>query len=82
MAVLADNPKASADIRIVVRQTLGYALCGAKRCGEAIPVMKDGLALTQANFGPESLEAGVAAYGLGLVSWHSGDMVDAAVWLK
>ena len=82
MTVVANNPKASADFRIAVRQTLGYALCGDGHCTKAIPILKDALELARATFGPDSLEGGIASYDLGFALWHSGNTADAAQWLK
>jgi len=57
-------------------------LCGNGRSREAIPILKDALELARANFGPDSLSVGMATYVLGFASWHCGDTVHAAVWLK
>ena len=82
MAVVAGNPQLNTDIQVGIRQTLGFALCADGRCREAIPILKDALEFARAGFGPDSLSVGMAKYVLGLASWHSGDMTDAARWLK
>ena len=50
-SVLADNPKVDVADRIAVRQTLAYALCGMKQCGQAIPILKDALELEKSSYG-------------------------------
>jgi tetratricopeptide (TPR) repeat protein len=81
MAVLADNPKVDVVDRIAVRQTLAYALCGMKQCGQAIAVLKDTLEMEKSAYGPDSLMAATGTYLLGYAAWQNGDMQDASTWM-
>ncbi len=81
MAVLADNPKADVADRITVRQTLAYALCGLKQCGQAISVLKDALEMEKKAYGADSLMVGSGYYLLGYTAWQNGDMEDASTWM-
>lgn len=78
MAVLAENPKVDVADRIVVRQTLAYALCGLKECGQAIPILKDAIEMEKSSYGADSLMVGTGYYLLGYTYWQNGDMEDAA----
>ena len=81
MAVLADNPKVDVADRILVRQSLGNALCASHSCGEAIPLLKDALEITKTAYGADSLQAGISTYELGDAAWQDKDMDDAASWI-
>jgi tetratricopeptide (TPR) repeat protein len=81
MAVLADNPKAEVADRITVRQTLAYALCGLKQCGQAISILKDALEMEKKAYGADSLIVGSGYFILGYAAWQNGDMEDASAWM-
>jgi len=82
MEVLGDDPKVDVAERILVRQTLAYALCGERHCAPAVPLLKDAIELAKSSFGADSLEVGVGDYLLGYACWQSGDLVDAAEWME
>ncbi|HEX9201301.1 MAG TPA: tetratricopeptide repeat protein [Acidobacteriaceae bacterium] len=78
MKVLADDPKVDPADRIIVRQTLAYALCGLKQCAQAIPLLKDAVEMEKTTYGADSLLVGNGTFLLGYVYWQNGDMEDAA----
>ena len=81
-AVLADGPTVDVHDRIAVRQTMAYALCGAHRCQEAIPVLRSATDLAISKLGSNSLDAGVAEYLLGYAYWQSGQPGVADRWMS
>ena len=81
MTVLADDPKVDVGDRVGVRQTLAYALCGLKECGQAIPMLKDAVELEKSSYGGKSLLTGTGWFLLGYAYWQNGDMADAAEWM-
>lgn len=81
IAVLGPNSKVQPSDAIAIRQTLGYALCATHSCGEAMPILKDALAIAQKTYGADSLEAGVATYVLGYAAWQNKDIEDASRWM-
>ena len=78
MAVLAENPKVDVADRIVVRQTLAYALCGLKECGQAIPILKDAIEMEKSSYGADSLMVGTGYLSSRIHILANGDMEDAA----
>jgi len=82
LKVISDDPAVDASDRIAARQTLGSALCGARRCEEAIPVLKSALELSKTSYGQDSLATGIDYYLLGQVAWQCGDPADAAGWMQ
>ena len=78
MAVLADDPKVEVADRIEVRHALAYALCALKECGQAIPLLKEALALQASVYGADSLLVGTGTYLLGYTYWQNGEMDKAA----
>jgi len=82
MDVLADDARVSVDSRIAVRQTLAYALCGNHQCARAILLMKEAVEMSKDTYGADSLEAGMAYFVLGYLSWQSGDVANAAEWMR
>jgi len=72
----------SADDRVAVRQTLGFALTGNKNCERGIPILKDALDLAKQNFGDLGQPVGYSEYLLGFGYWHCGDEGHAAEWLR
>ncbi|HXE06809.1 MAG TPA: hypothetical protein VN612_02855 [Acidobacteriaceae bacterium] len=81
MTVLADDPATDIVERIAVRQTLGFALGGAGRCSEAMPVLKNAMEIAGTAYGQDSLAVGVEKYLMGRTAWNCGDMVDADAWM-
>jgi tetratricopeptide (TPR) repeat protein len=82
MDVLGDNPKVDADGRMAARQTLAYALCGNRQCARAVLLMKEAVQMSKDTYGADSLEVGMAYFVLGYLSWQSGDVVNAAEWMR
>jgi tetratricopeptide (TPR) repeat protein len=82
MAAVGEDMKVSAQDRIAVRQTLGFALCGAGHAADAVPVLQDAVQLARATSGAASLDAGVANYSLGYAYWQSGDAATAGTWMR
>jgi tetratricopeptide (TPR) repeat protein len=82
MTVVALDLSVSAHDRIAVRQTLGFALCGAGEARDAVPVLKDAIQLAQTAYGSESLDSGVAEYALGYAYWQSGEPATAGMWMR
>ncbi|HEY4379204.1 MAG TPA: tetratricopeptide repeat protein [Acidobacteriaceae bacterium] len=78
LAILQDNPKAEVSDRIAAQQTLAYALCGLRRCGEAIPLLQETLELQKKLYGPDSLLVGSGYFLLGHAYWQNGDLDTAA----
>jgi putative component of toxin-antitoxin plasmid stabilization module len=64
--------------RIVVRQTLAYALCGLKECGQAIPILKDAIEMEKSSYGADSLMVGTGYLSSRIHILANGDMEDAA----
>jgi tetratricopeptide (TPR) repeat protein len=81
MEVLGNDPKVSADDRIAVRQTLGYALCGERNFEMGVPLLQEAIEMAKSRYGADSLEVGVAYYLLGYASWQNGDLRNAAEWM-
>jgi tetratricopeptide (TPR) repeat protein len=82
MTVLADDPTVDVGDRVGVRQTLAYALCGLKQCGQAIPMLKDAVELEKSSYGENSLLTGTGWFLLGYAYWQNGNMADAADWMR
>jgi tetratricopeptide (TPR) repeat protein len=82
MDVLANNPEVQATDRIAVRETLAFALCGTHQCAQAIPLLKDSIALAKTSLGSDSLSVGLASYLLGYACWQNGQMEEAALWMQ
>jgi len=67
---------------IAVLQTMAFALCGARQCGQAVPIMKQAVEESKSAFGADSLSAAAEGFGLGYVYWQSGDAAQAAEWMQ
>lgn len=80
--VIGDSAAVNGSDRILVRQTLGTAMCERHECEQAIPILKDAIELSSKTYGPDSLAVGLAEYLLGTAYWHKGDLVDAADCLQ
>jgi tetratricopeptide (TPR) repeat protein len=82
MDVLGARPDVSADDRIAVRQTLAFALSGARDYPRAIQLLKDAVELSKSSFGADSLQVRIDDYLLGYAYWKSGDKPDAAECMR
>jgi hypothetical protein len=80
--VLAGSTAVSLDVRVAVRQELGYALTGIRECTRGIPILQDAAELARSAFGPKDLRTGYAEYILGFGYWHCSDRQNAGVWLE
>jgi tetratricopeptide (TPR) repeat protein len=81
-AVLVDGASVDVHDRIAARQTMAYALCGAHRCQEAIPVLRSATELATSKLGSDSLDAGVAEYLLGYAYSQDGQTDLADRWMS
>jgi tetratricopeptide (TPR) repeat protein len=81
VASLGEDKRLDVNNRIAMRQTLGFALCGAQRCGESIKVLGEAAELARVEVGPQTVDAGVAEYLLGRAYWQSGEMQPASAWM-
>jgi len=67
---------------IAVLQVMASALCGMKRCSEAVPIMKRAVEESKSAYGIDSLSAAIEGFGLGVIFWNEGDNIDAADWMR
>jgi tetratricopeptide (TPR) repeat protein len=82
MNVIGDSTEVGGADRILIRQTLGAAMCERHECERGIALLKDSIELSRTTFGPDSLAVGLGQYLLGTAYWHFGDLVDAADCLQ
>lgn len=80
--VMGDSAAVSGSDRILVRQTLGTAMCERHQCERGIPLLKDAIELSRMTYGPDSLAVALGQYLLGTAYWHIGDLVDAADYMQ
>jgi tetratricopeptide (TPR) repeat protein len=81
MEVLGDDAKLDVTAQIGVRETLAFALCGVKKYGKAISLLKDAIERSRASYGEDSLVVGVEYYILGFMAWQSGDLDNGGAWM-
>jgi len=81
-AVLTDRPEVKPEDRIAIQYTLGFALTGVRSCDRGMALLKDAVALTRKDPGPDSLHLGYAEYLLGFGYWQCGDTDRASEWLQ
>ena len=80
--VLAKRTDMKPTNHAAVLQVMAFALCGARQCSEAVPIMKQAVDESKSAFGPDSLSAAAQGFALGYLYWQSGDTADAAEWMR
>ena len=76
------NKKADVVDGISSRFNLSVAMCYAKDCPSAIPLLKDAIAMAKTAFKTNDFPLGEGKFFLGFAYWKSGDSADAAVYMK
>lgn len=79
--VFADMSNVDVHDQISLQETMAYALCGAHRCAEAIPVLRTAIDLTTSKLGSESLDTAVAEYLIGYAYSQNGQTDLADRWM-
>jgi len=79
---LTGRTDVSAQDRIEVWHTRGYALTGSHDCDRGIGVLKDALQMARSSPGWGDASVGYSEYLLGIGYWHCGDWDHAAAWLQ
>lgn len=79
---LAGRTDVSAQDRIGVWHTLGFALTGLHDCDRGIDVLKDALEMARSSPGWGDASLAYSEYMLGFGYWHCRDQDHAAVWLQ
>ena len=74
MAEFLADDKAAAFDRISARYTLSLALCYARECVSALPLVKVAVDEAKATMRPNDLPVGFGTFLLGYVYWKSGDL--------
>jgi tetratricopeptide (TPR) repeat protein len=76
-AEFSANGRAEAFDRISARYTLALALCYARECVSALPVVRTAVDEAEATMRPNDLPVGFGTFLLGYIYWKSGDSAKA-----
>jgi len=82
LAEFSTNERAAAVDRIFVRYALSLALCAAKSCSSAVPVMKAAIDEAKATMEPDDLRIGFGEFILGSVYLRLGDPAEALQYMR